>query len=81
MDKNVLQDRKIQVRAGNEHSESVRLEKGTPHGRIVSPLLVSVMINEVFSQVEQGMGSSLFADGKVEKWTNSWGFRFSVDKS
>ena len=36
-----LQDRTIQVRVGNELSERVRLENGTPQGSVLSPILFS----------------------------------------
>lgn len=46
-----------------------------PQGSIVSPLLFSVMINEVFSEVEQRMGCSLLADdGAIWKRGRNVGF-------
>ena len=73
-------------------------------GQICSFVIVfSIMINYVFSQVQDNIGQSLFADdgalwkrGKnidhiinkmqlavnmVEKWSYSWGFKFSVEKT
>ncbi|XP_037536736.1 uncharacterized protein LOC119413748 [Nematolebias whitei] len=101
--KNFLSDRQIQVRIGQDYSDKYYIENGTPQGSIVSPLLFSIMINDMFDGVEIGMGRSLFADdgalwkrGKnlqfiikkvqeaittVEKWSNRWGLKFSVEKT
>ncbi len=54
--------RSIQVRIGNEMSNAFQIENGSPQGRVLSPLLVSIMINYVFNQVEP---ESLFADEGV----------------
>lgn len=72
------------------------MENGTSQGSIVSPVLISVMINAVFSSVDRPIGVVLFADDgvtwkrgrnvdseairKVEAWALEWGFRFSVAK-
>ncbi len=45
------------------------VEIGTPQGSIISPILFSIMINDVFSQVHGNIGHSLFADDGAEwKW-------------
>ncbi len=43
-------------------SNAFQIENGSPQGRVLSPLLVSIMINYVFNQVEP---ESLFADEGV----------------
>lgn len=68
--KDFLEDRKIKVRKGNKNYQNVTIENGTPHhntallcaienstpqGSIVSPLLFSVMINNVFAGMELEM--------------------------
>ncbi len=55
-------NRSIQVRIGNEVSNAIHIENGTPQGSVISPLLFSIMINDLFNQVESEVGKSLFAD-------------------
>lgn len=43
-------------------SEVYEVENGTPQGSIISPLLFSVMINDIFKNVERNIGVALFAD-------------------
>ena len=38
------------------------MDNGTPQGRVISPLLFSIMINTVYSPVRTDIGRSLFAD-------------------
>lgn len=74
----------------------------TPEGSIISPVLLSIMINDGFSQIQGDIGRSLFADdgalwkrarsvihivgkiqeavNRVEKWSNDWGLKFSIEK-
>lgn len=54
--------RKIQVRVGKEYSHEYTVENGTPQGSVCSPLLFNIMINDIFSQIEQSIGKSLYAD-------------------
>jgi len=101
--KDFLMNRFIQVRIGAALSRRYLVENGTPQGGVISPILFSIMINDVFLQVQGGIGRSLFADdgalwkrgkninhikGKVqeavkvvERWSYSWGFKFSVGKT
>lgn len=60
--KNFLTNRKISVRVGKDLSENYTVENGTPQGSIISPILFSVMINDIFSNVCSSIGVSLFAD-------------------
>ncbi len=48
--KSSLTDRMISVRTGKDFSGNYFVENGTPQGSIVSPILFSIMINEVFSK-------------------------------
>ncbi len=43
-------------------SNAFHIENGTPQGSVISPLLFSIMINDVFNQVEPEVGKSFFAD-------------------
>ncbi len=60
--KDFLADRFIQVRIGKVLSGRYMVENGIPQGSIISPILFSIMINYVFSQVQGNIGRSLFAD-------------------
>ncbi len=53
---NFLSGRAIKVRIGNSYSEKFVIENGTPQGSIVSPLLFSIMINDVFEDLDNGLG-------------------------
>jgi len=63
--KKFLTDRWITVRIGTELSTKYLVENGTPQGSIVSPVLFSIMINEVFSKVDRSISVALFADDGV----------------
>uniref|UniRef100_A0A3B5Q0T1 Reverse transcriptase domain-containing protein n=1 Tax=Xiphophorus maculatus TaxID=8083 RepID=A0A3B5Q0T1_XIPMA len=76
--KDFLQDRSIQVRIG-QLSEKFFVENGTPQGSIVSPLFFSIVINDMFDNLESGMGFSLFADdGAI--WKRGKNLKFIVKK-
>uniref|UniRef100_A0A8C2HUK7 Uncharacterized protein n=1 Tax=Cyprinus carpio TaxID=7962 RepID=A0A8C2HUK7_CYPCA len=77
--KEFLLGRAIKVRIGNSYSEKFMIENGTPQGSIVSPLLFSIMINDVFEDLENGLGFSLFADdGAI--WKRGRNIAFMVKK-
>lgn len=60
---NFLKDRKIQVKVDNELSETEKLDRGTPQGSIISPLLFTLMVNDLPEQVDgTGLSVSQFAD-------------------
>jgi len=63
--KKFLTDRWITVRIGTELSTKYLVENGTPQGSIVSQVLFSIMINEVFSKVDRSISVALFADDGV----------------
>ena len=95
--------RSIQVKVGNQYSSTFPVENGVPQGSVCSPILFSIMINDIFESVGGGLGKSLFADDgalwvrgrnfeyvqaklqaaitKVEKWSETWGFKLSVSKT
>lgn len=77
--KDFLQGRLIQVRIGKSYSRKYIVENGTPQGSIISPLLFSILINDVFREIENGMGFSLFADdGAI--WKRGRNMKFIVKK-
>lgn len=53
------------MRIGSTISSQCTVENGTPQGSAISPLLFVIMINDVFSDVPEGIGRSLFADDGV----------------
>ena len=57
-----LKDRTMEVRVGATHSRVYPTENGVPQGSVCSPLLFSVMINDIFSEVDASLGRSLYAD-------------------
>ncbi len=63
--KDFLADRFIQVRIGKVLSGRYMVENGIPQGSIISPILFSIMINYVFSQVQGDIVRSLFADDRA----------------
>ncbi len=63
--KDILADRFIQVRIGKVLSGRYMVENGIPQGSIISPILFSIMIKDVFSQVQGDIVRSLFADDRA----------------
>lgn len=59
---NFLFKRTIQVRVGCAYSDIYHIENGTPQGSVSSPILFNLMIKDIFSQVETGIGKSLYVD-------------------
>lgn len=57
-----MKGRTIQVRIGKELSSKHVVENGTPQGSVISPTLFSVMINDIYGNIQVDMGRSLFAD-------------------
>lgn len=52
--KDFVFDRFIQVRIGTVLSKRYMVDNGTPQGSVISPILFSIMMNDVFTQVYQG---------------------------
>lgn len=77
--KNFLSGRCISVRVGKEFSSKYVVENGTPQGSIVSPVLFSIMINEIFCNVESSVGVSLFADDGI-MWKRGRNVKYIVKK-
>ena len=63
----------------NRYSGTVGIENGTPEGSIISPLLFSLMINDVYEEIVNEMGVSLFADdGAI--WRRGKNVSFIVER-
>ena len=74
-----LSERVIRVRIGAEVSGGYTVSNGTPQGSVISPLLFSVMINDVFSRVGGDVGRALFADDGA-LWRRGRNLAHVVDK-
>jgi ribonuclease HI len=59
--KDFLSNRTIQVKVGDDLSDTVELENGTPQGSVLSPLLFLIMIND-FPTTENKVKNAIFAD-------------------
>ncbi len=60
--------RTIQVRVGTAFSQILPIENGTPQGSVSSPILFNLMINDIFHNVDTGIGRPLYAeDGALRK--------------
>lgn len=52
----------IQVRIGRKMSRQYVVKNGTPQGIVISRLIFSIIINDIFSEINPDIGRSLFAD-------------------
>lgn len=77
--KNFLNDRVIQVQIGVARSNKYKIDNGTPQGSIISPLLFSIMVNDVFSGLDKNIMQSLFADDGA-LWRRGRNVRFVYEK-
>lgn len=57
-----LYGRTTEVRVGKTVSQKHKVVNGTPQGSVISPLLFSIMTDDVFDGVDHSIGRSLFAD-------------------
>lgn len=57
--KDFLLNRTIQVRIGTTYSQIYTIENGTPQGSVCSPILFNIMINDIYTQIDIGIGRSL----------------------
>lgn len=78
--KDFLSGRSIQVKIGKELSNSYVIENGTSQGSVISPLLFNLMINYIFSEVDIGIGRSLFADDGA-MWKRGRNIKYTVSKT
>ena len=58
---NFLSQRTIQVKVGNELSDTINLDNGTPQGSVLSPVLFLIMINDIPDPGKK-VNVSIFAD-------------------
>uniref|UniRef100_A0A8C6KLW6 Reverse transcriptase domain-containing protein n=1 Tax=Nothobranchius furzeri TaxID=105023 RepID=A0A8C6KLW6_NOTFU len=57
-----LSERSIQVKIGSALSRGCKVENGTPQGSVISPILFTIMIDDVFQNVGNEFGKALLAD-------------------
>ena len=77
--KHFLNNRSIQVKIGKETSRRCLVENGTPQGSVISPLLFNIIINDVFANVQPGIGRSLFADD-ISLWKRRENVKYTLKK-
>lgn len=52
---------------GSAFSQIYPVENGTPQGSVCSPILFNLMINDMFTQINMGIGRSLQMTGHCGK--------------
>lgn len=77
--KEFLSGRTIMVKIKGVISERHQVENGIPQGSIISPLLFSIMINDIFKEVENFVDVALFADDGA-LWKRGRNVDFVVSK-
>ena len=77
--KDFLSERKIAVRIHGALSTQYEVENGIPQGSIISPLLFSIAINDIFKDVDSSVEVALFADDRAV-WKRGRNVEFIVSK-
>ncbi len=62
-----LNNRTFHVKIGDAFSEVFNILNGIPQCSVISQILFNIMINDIFMNVGKDIGSSLYADGYMEK--------------
>ena len=60
--RNFLKDRHICVALNGIFSQEYKVDGGVPQGSVISPLLFSIMVTDLFKHVERGIKYSIYAD-------------------
>jgi len=59
---NFMLHRRIQVLVEDKYSEVFEIDNGIPQGSVLSPILFSLMINDIFEDIPPGINYSIYAD-------------------
>ena len=59
---NFMLHRRIQVLVEDKYSEVFEIDNGIPQGSVLSPILFSLMINDIFEDIPLGINYSIYAD-------------------
>lgn len=57
--------RRVEVKVGSDISKKCVVENGTPQGSVISPTLVSIVINYILGKIPANLGWPLFADDEA----------------
>ena len=79
--KTFLENRQIQVRVNDQLSEKGNIDRGTPQGSVISPILFNLLINDLpETQKTHGMKVSQFADDNAS-WVLGRNTRHLINKA
>ena len=73
-----LTNRKLRVKVGDEYSNEVTMNAGTPQGSCLSPLLYVILVNDL-PEVAPIASKGQFADD-IALWTNAFTFRAAISR-